>query len=51
MIASFKEERQSGADLRLTARGEHVRAVLQLTDLDQLLKIRENAETALDSAE
>lgn len=48
LISALKAARQRGGDLRIAAPGEQTRAVLELTNLDQLLKSYESADHAFD---
>ena len=48
LIAGLKAARQCSGDLRIAAPGEQTRAVLELTNLNQLLKSYESAEHAFD---
>lgn len=48
LIAGLKTCRQAGGDLRIAAPTDAVLAVLQLTNLDKVLRPRESAETAFD---
>lgn len=46
LINGLKATRQAGGDLRIVAPTEQVRLVLELTNIDRVLKAYENAETA-----
>lgn len=46
LINGLKSARQAGGDLRIAAPTEQVRLVLQLTNIDRVLKAYENAETS-----
>lgn len=46
LINGLKSARQSGGDLRIASPSEQVRLVLELTNIDRVLKSYDNAETA-----
>lgn len=46
LINGLKSTRQAGGDLRIANPSEQVRLVLELTNIDRVLKSYENAETA-----
>lgn len=46
LINGLKSTRQAGGDLRIVAPTEQVQLVLELTNIDRVLKAHENAETA-----
>lgn len=46
LINGLKSARQAGGDLRIAAPGKQIRLVLELTNIDRVLKAYENAETA-----
>lgn len=46
LINGLKSARQSGGELRIANPSEQVRLVLELTNMDRVLKAYENAETA-----
>lgn len=48
LINALKVTRQAGGDLRIAAPTEQVKLVLGLTNLDRVLKIYPNAETAFN---
>ncbi|MGI9123873.1 MAG: STAS domain-containing protein [Mycobacterium sp.] len=48
LISGLKLARQSGGDLRITAPNEQVMAVLDLTNLNRVLKASESADRAFD---
>lgn len=48
LISGLKVARQSGGDLRLAAPGEQAVAVLELTNLNRVLKSYDNADSAFD---
>lgn len=47
LIASLKTARQAGGDLRIAAPSEQVRTVLQLTNLDRVLRPHDSVEDAI----
>ncbi|MGY1605144.1 STAS domain-containing protein [Geodermatophilus sp. SYSU D00815] len=47
VIGGLKTARQAGGDLRIAAAGEQVRMVLQLTNLDRVLRAHTSVEEAL----
>lgn len=51
LISAWKDARQSGGDLRIVAPSDHVLAVLQRTNLDQVLKVYETADKAFADSE
>ncbi len=48
LISGLKAVRQSGGDLKITSPGEQARMVLELCNLNTVLKSCESAETAFD---
>ena len=48
LISGLKAARQAGGDLRIAAAGEQVVAVLELTNLDRILRPHDSAERAFD---
>ena len=48
LISGLKAARQGGGDLRVSGAGEQVQAVLELTNLNRVLKAHESADTAFD---
>lgn len=48
LISGLKAARQSGGDLRIAAPGEQATAVLELTNLNRVLKSYESADSAFD---
>lgn len=48
MISGLKAARQAGGDMRIAAPGAQVQAVLELTNLDRVLKSYESADHAFD---
>lgn len=46
LINGLKATRQAGGDLRIAGPGEQVRMVLELTNIDRVLKAYDSAETA-----
>ncbi len=48
LINGLKSTRQSGGDLRIANACEQVRLVLELTNIDRVLKPYDNAETAFN---
>lgn len=50
LIAGLKVARQAGGDLRIAGLTEQVHMVLQLTNLDQVLRPYGSVEEALDAA-
>jgi len=48
LISGLKAARQSGGDLRIAAPGEQAMAVLDLTNLNRVLKSYETADKAFD---
>lgn len=48
LISGLKAARQSGGDLRIAAPGEQALAVLELTNLNRVLKSYESADDAFD---
>lgn len=46
LISGLKAARQSGGDLRIAAPGEQALAVLELTNLNRVLKSHESADSA-----
>lgn len=48
LIGALKATRIAGGDLRIAAAGEQVRQVLRLTNLDRVLHIYPDAESAFD---
>lgn len=46
LVGGLKHARQAGGDLRLAAAGEQVRTVLQLTNLDRVLRPHDTVEDA-----
>ena len=48
LISGLKAARGAGGDLRISAPNAQVVAVLELTNLNRVLKPRESAETAVD---
>lgn len=48
LINGLKSTRQAGGDLRIATPTEQVKLVLELTNMDRVLKVYENAETAFD---
>lgn len=51
LISGLKAARQAGGDLRIAAPAQQVRAVLELTNLDRVLKAYDSAEDAFDEAD
>lgn len=51
LISGLKAARQSGGDLCLAAPGERVMAVLELTNLNRVLKSHRSADDALDDGD
>ena len=47
VIGGLKTARQAGGDLRIAGAGEQVRMVLQLTNLDRVLRAHPSVEDAL----
>lgn len=50
LISGLKTARQSGGDLRLASPGEQPAAVLQLTNLNRVLKSVDSADSAFDES-
>lgn len=50
LISGLKAARQSGGDLRISGAGEQVSAVLELTNLNRVLKAHESADAAFDES-
>ncbi len=50
LISGLKAARQSGGDLRIAAPGEQALAVLELTNLNRVLKSYASADAAFDDA-
>jgi anti-anti-sigma factor len=50
LISGLKAARQSGGDLRIAAPGEQATAVLELTNLNRVLKSYESADSAFDES-
>jgi anti-anti-sigma factor len=48
LISGLKAARQAGGDLRIAAPSEQVTAVLELTNLNRVLKAYESADRAFD---
>lgn len=48
LISGLKSARQAGGDLRIVAAGPQVSAVLELTNLNRVLKAYDTAEGAFD---
>lgn len=48
LISGLKAARQSGGDLRIASPGTQVTAVLELTNLNRVLRISESADGAFD---
>ena len=48
LISGLKAARQAGGDLRIAAPAEQVTAVLELTNLNRVLKAYESADRAFD---
>lgn len=48
LISGLKAARQSGGDLRIAAPGEQALAVLELTNLNRVLKSYESADAAFE---
>lgn len=48
LISGLKAARQGGGDLRISGAGEQVSAVLELTNLNRVLKAYESADAAFD---
>jgi anti-anti-sigma factor len=48
LVASLKRARQAGGDLRLCCAGEQVQMVLQLTNLNRVLRVFDSVEDAAD---
>lgn len=48
LISGLKVARQAGGDLRIAAPGEQAVAVLELTNLNRVLKSYEHADSAFD---
>jgi len=51
LISGLKAARQSGGDLRIAAAGEQATAVLELTNLNRVLKSYASADEAFDDAD
>ncbi|WP_313675104.1 STAS domain-containing protein [Mycolicibacterium sp.] len=51
LISGLKAARQSGGDLRIAAAGEQATAVLELTNLNRVLKSYVSADEAFDDAD
>lgn len=51
LVSGLKAARQAGGDLRITAPGPQVVAVLELTNLDKVLKTAATVEEAFDGAD
>lgn len=51
LVAGLKAARQAGGDLRITGPGSQVVAVLELTNLDKVLKSAPTVEEAFDGAD
>lgn len=49
LINGLKTARQAGGDLRIASPGEQVKLVLELTNIDRVLKAYNNAETAFSA--
>lgn len=47
IVGGLKSARQAGGDLRIAAAGEQVRTVLDLTNLDRVLRPHDTVEDAL----
>lgn len=50
LISGLKVARQSGGDLRIASPGEQATAVLELTNLNRVLKSYESADSAFDDS-
>jgi anti-anti-sigma factor len=50
LISGLKAARQSGGDLRISAPGEQAMAVLELTNLNRVLKSYQSADDAFDES-
>ena len=48
LVAGLKHARQRGGELRIAAAGEQVQMVLQLTNINRILRPYESVEAALD---
>lgn len=48
LISGLKSARQDGGDLRIAGAGVQVTSVLELTNLDRILRSHESAERAFD---
>ena len=48
LLSGLKSARQAGGDLRIAAPGPQVLAVLELTNLNRVLKVYDSAESAFD---
>lgn len=48
IVGGLKNARQAGGDLRIAAAGEQVRTVLELTNLDRVLRPHATVEAALN---
>ncbi len=48
LISGLKAARQSGGDLRISEPGEQALAVLELTNLNRVLKSYDSADVAFD---
>ena len=48
LISGLKAARQAGGDLRIAEAGDQVAAVLELTNLDRILRSHDSAERAFD---
>lgn len=48
LISGLKAARQAGGDLRIASPGEQATAVLELTNLNRVLKAYESADNAFD---
>lgn len=48
LISGLKAARQEGGDLRIAGAGDQVTSVLELTNLDRILRSHESAERAFD---
>ena len=50
LISGLKAARQSGGDLRITSPGTQVTAVLELTNLNRVLRVSESPDGAFDDS-
>lgn len=50
LVSGLKTARQAGGDLRIAAPTDQVTTVLELTNLNRVLRVHADAETAFDDA-